>query len=378
MIMFGIIGVGQTELRQSLDLSDMFKWGQIWLNGLNAYEPKARELTTFDPDTHPEKGFLPQSYPPHAASLFTMLASFSFKNAELIMRILNIFCVGMIAFFSILLLKQAKIKELNAAKWFIPAFIMSCPFTSNVIWQGQTGLLVTAALIGSWYFAHCGKWILGGIFIAIASMKPHLSLLVIIWLLLDRQWRLLTVAAITALCLSLIPMLNGGVIAVFWDWYMVVTDSHFTIGANKIGSQQILTIQGVLYVAGIKGIPTLFPLGVILTGVLWWHRSKFLTSDTFGILLGMTILLGYSHIYDWVVLIPLIPIFWIHLHKSIDMKVIVAIGLMFIIFFPRRWIRYVFSDQLPDLLFFYRVPILLVITIWLLIMSLRHWRENQS
>jgi hypothetical protein len=88
-------------------------------------------------------------------------------------------------------------------------------------------------------------------------------------------------------------------------------------------------------------------------------------------LLGITLLFGHGRVYDWIVLAPLIALFWIHLHKSGNLKIIIAIILMFIMFFPRRLLSYTFPE-IPELLLHFRVPILLGITIWLLVMSLRH------
>jgi hypothetical protein len=152
-----------------------------------------------------------------------------------------------------------------------------------VLWQGQTGLVVTAALIGGWYFAYRNQWILGGILIAIASIKPHLSILVILWLLLDRQWRLLAVAAVTVLVFSLVPMVVSGPIDVFLDWYATV--KRYQITTSGLAAQ-LSTIQHILEISGIKGMPTLVPLGMIITGILWWYRSKFFLNDIFGMWIG--------------------------------------------------------------------------------------------
>ena len=373
MIMFGIIGVGQFNATKSHgDMGVMHKGGQIWLNGLSIYDSDA--WTIIDP-TRKKKS---SAYPPQAAPLFMLLGSFSFAVAKVIMIALNLFCVGVIAFFSLRLLKQAGVKDLEAAWWFIPAFLMCNPFTFNVLWQGQTTLIVTAALMGGWYFAYRNQWIFGGILIAIASIKPHFSILVILWLLLDRQWRLLAVAAVTVLVFSFVPMMVSGPIDVFLDWLMAVR-KYKDYGVNKLGSPQITTIQNMLYIGGLKGIPNLLPVGVILTGILWWYRSKFFTNDIFGILLGMMLLFGYGHVYDWILLAPLIAIFWIHLHKSENMmKIIVAIGLMFIIFFPRRLLTYTFPDQITGLLLLYRTPVLLGLVIWLLVMSLLKYKAERT
>ena len=169
MIMFGIIGVGQFNATKSHgDMNQMHRGGQLWLDGVSMYNPEAWMIFDHKRFRGKKVGL---NYPPQAASLFMLLGSFSFAVARIIMITLNIFCVGVIAFFSIRLLKQANVKNLEAAWWFIPALLMCNPYTFNVLWQGQTGLIVTAALMGGWYFAYRNQWILGGILIAIASIK---------------------------------------------------------------------------------------------------------------------------------------------------------------------------------------------------------------
>ncbi|MBE9562180.1 MAG: DUF2029 domain-containing protein [Proteobacteria bacterium] len=373
--MFGIIGIGQFNAQITHgDMTSLRIAGQLWSNGLNPYDFESfSKVNTVNTN-------IPFAYPPQSSPLFILLSSFSFVIAKAIMITINLFCVGIISFFSLRLIKQTGIKDLETSWWFIPIALVMCnPYTFNILWQGQMGLIVTAALIGGWYFAYRNQWIIGGILIAIASMKPNLSILIILWLMLDKQWRLLTVAAMTVLVFSIVPMIVSGPIDVFLDWYNAVKEYQAS-GFNRLGSSQIPTIQNMLYVAGFQNISTLLtsflPLGIILTTILWWYRSKFFNNDIFGILLGAGLLFGFGHVYDWIALAPLIAIFWIHLHKTENViEIIAAISLIFIIFFPRRVITYAFHGQIPDLLLLYRTPALLVIIIWLVIMSLLKYKN---
>lgn len=286
---------------------------------------------------------------------------------------INIACIGMITFFSLGLLKLAKVENLNTARWFIPALIMFSPFVSNVIWQGQTSLIVTAALVGSWYFYRTDRSILAGILLAIAGIKPHLALLIAIWFLLERQWKLLASATVAFLLLSWVPIIRVGPIEMWIDWLSTAM-RYQDMGVNRLGSIQIFGIQNLLYKSGVENIPSLFPLGILLAGILWKYRSRFAMHDKFGLLLSITALFGYLHAYDLVFLTPLIAVFWIHLcDKVINSRIIMAFLLMFLMFLPRRLFTYHFPEivSVSSLLLQYRTLLFLGITVWLFIMALQ-------
>jgi len=291
------------------------------------------------------------------------------------MTLLNVFSAGVLAFFCVRLVKRPKVKMLkvpgSSPWWFIPAIIISNPITINVLWLGQTTLIAVAALVSGWYYAYRDRWVLSGILIAISSIKPQLSLLVILWLLLERRWQLLAVAAATTLIFSLVPMAISGPIDVFFHWFASLGE-HKKVFSNVLGSGAVFSIQNLLYAAGIK-VPQLFPLAIVLTGLLWWYRSRLIIDDVVGILVAISLLFGLAHHYDLVALAPLVAAFWRHVHNRPG-AALVAIALMLAMLFPRA---YLMTFVHNELLLQYRVPLLLGATIWLLLMSFKRRAEFQ-
>jgi hypothetical protein len=356
-----------------MDTRIFYEWGQAWRQGLNAYDP---ELHLYS--KHLNKKIGPTAYPPHASLLFMFLASFPINVAMIIMTTLNVFCVGVIAFFSLLLLKQAKVK-LDAAMWFIPALVMGNPFVSGTIFIGQTLLIIGAALISGWYFAYRGRWVLGGILIAIASIKPQLTILVVFWLFLDKQWRLLTVAGITVLVGSIVPMVIVGPIDAFLQWLLSAIRYIEHPGVDHLGSTGVTGFQNVFYLLGVKGIPSFLPIGIVLTAVLWWYRAKFASiNDIFGVLVGITCLFSLAvELYQSVIIIPLIAIFWIHLHQSEWTKISIAIILMSSLYIPKVLLQHIFD---PSALFMVTYPVLIlsILVIWLVWLNVTSKVANDS
>ena len=370
LVVKGIIGVGLSQsMASNVDTKYLYVAGLSWLEGLNAYDPEVASRLGADVS---RGGFF---YPPQIAPLCLLLAAFPWAKAKVVMTLLNVFSAGVLAFFCVLLVKRPKVKMLkvpgSSPWWFIPAIVISNPLTINVLWLGQTTLIAAAALVSGWYYAYRDRWVLSGILIAISSIKPQLSLLVILWLLLERRWQLLAVAAGTTLIFSLVPMAISGPIEVFFHWFASLVQ-HKKVFSNVLGSGAVFSIQDILYAAGIQ-VPQLFPLGIILTGLLWWYRSRLIIDDVIGILLAISLLFGLAHHYDLVALAPMLAAFWRHVHNRPG-AALVAIALMLAMLFPRA---YLMTFVHNELLLQYRVPLLLGATIWLLVMSFKRRAEIQ-
>ena len=301
MIIVAIIGFSQ-----HFDTKYLYVAGLSWWKGLNAYEPDVASRLGANQSLG---SFF---YPPQIAPLCLLLSAFPWTQAKVVMTLFNIFSAGVLAFFSVLLVKQPQVKQLRvpgaSARWFIPAVVIANPFTLNIIVLGQTTLIVTTALVSGWYYAYRGRWVLSGILIAIATIKPQLSLLVILWLLLERRWRILAVAAMTTLIFCLVPMVITGPIDVFVHWFASL-GKHKDIFANVLGSPAVFSIQNLLYAAGIQ-VPQLLLLGIVITGLLWRYRSRLIIDDVIGLLMAISVLFGFAHHYDLIGLAPLMAGFW--------------------------------------------------------------------
>lgn len=352
---------------QHFDTKYLYVAGLAWWEGLNAYDPEVASRLGANQSAG---GFF---YPPQIAPLCLMLAAFPWTQAKVVMTLLNVICAGVLAFFCVLLVKQPKLKSLKVPGsglwWFIPAIVLGNPFTFQVIMLGQTTLVVTTALVSGWYYAYRDKWMLSGVLIAISTIKPQLSLLVILWLLLERRWRILAVAAVTTLIFCLVPMVITGPIDVFFHWFASLGE-HKNVFANVLGFPAVFSIQNLLYTAGIK-VPPLLPLGIVITGLLWRYRSRLIIDDVIGLLLAIAVLFGLAHHYDLIALAPLMASFWRYLHHR-PRATFIALTVMFVMCFPRNVLmKFIYSELLLQ----YRVLLVIGVTIWLGVMSVKRKAE---
>ncbi|MEQ9553868.1 MAG: glycosyltransferase family 87 protein [Coleofasciculus sp. G3-WIS-01] len=352
---------------QHFDTKYLYVAGLSWWKGLNAYDPDVASRLGANQSAG---SFF---YPPQIAPLCLLLGAFSWTQAKVMMTLLNVFCTGILAFFGVLLVKQPQVKQVrvpgSSAEWFIPAIVIANPFTLNIILLGQTTLIVAAALVSGWYYAYRKRWVLSGVLIAISTIKPQLSLLIILWLILERRWRLLAVAAMTTLIFCLVPMVITGPIDVFAHWFSSL-GKHKDIFANVLGSPAVFSIQNLLYTMGME-MPQLLFLGIVITGLVWRYRSRLIMDDVIGLLMAISVLFGFAHHYDLIALAPLMAAFWRHLSHR-PKATLVALTMMFIMFFPRN----VLMTFIPsELLLQYRVLLVIGVTIWLGVMSVKRKAE---
>lgn len=364
LVVVAIIG-----FNQHFDTKYLYVAGLSWWEGSNAYDPDVASRLGANQSLG---SFF---YPPQIAPLCLLLGAFPWTQAKVVMILINMVSSGVLAYFCVLLVKQPQVKRLkvtgSGSVWFIPAIVLANPFTLNIILLGQTTLIVAAALVSGWYYAYRNQWVLSGILIAISTIKPQLSLLVILWLLLERCWRLLAVAALTTLIFCLVPIVITGPIDVFVEWFASI-GKHKNVFANALGSPAVFSIQNLLYTASIQ-MPHLLPLGIVITGLLWRYRSRLIIDDVIGLLMAISLLFGFAHHYDLIALAPLMAAFWWHLHHH-SKATLVALALMLVMIFPRNVVM-TFIDN--ELLLQYRVLLVLAATIWLGVISIQRKAEIQ-
>jgi hypothetical protein len=162
---------------------------------------------------------------------------------------------------------------------------------------------------------------------AIATIKPQLSILVILWFILDRRWRILGVAAGTILLLCLIPAIVSGPFQLPLDWFSALA-VYKSQPPNSLGWIGQAGLQNAIYLLTGIALPNLFPLAIGITLVLWGLRSQLLLNDIFGVLPMLSLLFGYGHYYDVIVLSALVPLFWRHMRQQSPAKLL-TLSLLF-------------------------------------------------
>jgi hypothetical protein len=367
MVGFGALGVGHGGLADTnLDMRFLYLAGVRWWQGLSAYVPGT--LVSSNPWLAEAAAGYDFAYPPQSAPLCLLLGAWSPTGARVLMTALNVAAALALAAVSLRFAREGQPDQhagrTDAATWAIPAIVLGNPATAFVIWAGQTTLIVTLALMLGWYYARRDRWAIGGVLLAISTIKPQVSVLVIFWLLLERRWRVLAAIALAIVALSAVPLVISGPVTLTTDWLAAAW--RYRAGPyNLLGSRMVFGLGNVLYVAGID-VPLLLPAAFLIVGVLWYSLRGVPAADLLAILVGLALLFGFSHSYDIAALIPLVPAFWRHVHERAAASV-VALGLMLVVTLPNSLLE----SHVSPLFLHLRVVALCVAVGWLMAMSTR-------
>jgi hypothetical protein len=266
--------------------------------------------------------------------------------------------------------------HLNFERWLPPIIILGNPFTAHVLWMGQTTLLVTACLAGGWVALRQGRVFLSGILFALSTFKPQIALLVFLWLVLEKQWRVIALAAAFCLLFSSPAIIILGPINVLREWLIALSRyslSHY----NTLGFIHLFGLQNFLATLGLN-VPPMLPFGIAGTIALWWFRTRLTYLDVLPILVGLTLVFGFSHDYDLSALVLLIPAYSRHLNSR-HVQALVAATVMLLLFIPQRvfWPsnrpQIALSMGLYDaLLVQYRFVLVLILVVWIVVLALRN------
>jgi hypothetical protein len=199
---------------------------------------------------------------------------------------------------------------------------------------------------------------MAGICLGIASFKPQLCLLLGIWFLLERNWKILAVAFATATIMSAYPLvLYGGPVGMRAARYQGIQYSYTSLPFNQPGSIDIVGVESFFASFGLK-IPAIKIMAVILAVLLWVFRNRINREDVFAVLMGISFtFLGYSHAYDYVGLFPILTSLWLYCSNNRN-ALLTSSALVFLLFFPRR----VFiAGGLPFLIHWRTIVILMLV-----------------
>ena len=307
MVLLGAFGFGHGGWKSTnADMRFLYLAGLQWTKSHNAYQPSTIEID--DPSLIEAVDRYDYAYPPSSAPLCMLLASRTLPAAKWLMTLINIAAAIALAWCAALHLRP----QMNSSsvdcrlQCIVAALVMGSLPAAFVIWAGQTALLVAACLHAGWMLAQRQRWVAAGVLLALASIKPHLMALALIWLMLEGRWRAVLVAVVVAIARAAWPIFLLGPIDLLQSWLGAV--SRYSEGPyNQLGSRMVFGAQNMLWDFGLKA-PNLSGLALIGFGLLWKFRQRFSESETLALLIGVSLLFGFSHSYDLVLLAPLVPV----------------------------------------------------------------------
>jgi len=368
LILFGILGIGRGNSKLNFDGDVLYAAGRAWLRGLNAYNHDFLVQSTAgikDFDSLEGAGFF---YPPQSAALCMFAGLFDHSVAKFIWLGLNLLSIAAIIFMTVRTLNQHQNNSENhLGSWIMAAMIIGNPFTSHVVWMGQTSLMAFAATMAAWFFSQRQKFVWAGICLGIASFKPQLCLLLGIWFLLEGNWKILAVAFATVTITSAYPLvLYGGPIGMLAAWHQGIQNGYSSLYFNQAGSLDTVGMESIFGFFGLK-IPAIQIIAVILAVLLWVFRNRINREDTLGVLMGISFtFLGYTHVYDYVGLFPILTSLWLYCSNNRNAW-LSSIALVFLLFFPRR----IFIAAGLPFLIHWRTIVVLILVVRVVALSMK-------
>ncbi len=342
LVSLGLVGLGRDK-NFGFDYRVMHFGGRAWLKGRNPYDQKQLDQTYHEYIGRPVDQSLersidpPFSYPPHSAALFLPFSLLSLPIATYLWWGLNLVALAGVAAMTLVSLRRSPGGLSDPLGWSVPlGFIVGNPITANVFWQGQTSLIALAASMGGWFFSRRGNWLLAGVCLGLGCIKPQLCLFIVLWLLLERNWKALIVAALAVAAMSIYPMTVHGNIKMATDWLERLR-THGEFGANQPGFEHVVGVQSLLAAAGLPA-PPMEPVGIAAVVGLWFVRKRFMPDDLLGLLMGLTVSFVFVHDAEYVALIPLFTALWLHFRQ--DPRLGPELLFLVLLFnFPRRIVR---------------------------------------
>jgi hypothetical protein len=335
LVLFGILGVGRGEGVFANDMQHLFIAGELWERNLSPYNSAVfTELMG-------SKVNVVYPYPPNSSPLALALSFGSLAYAKVLIAALNLVALGCIVYFIIKAGVESTRNEgirLNADARVAYAFIaiailIGSPFTSHVIWMGQTTLLAAAPILLCWLIAERRRDLLAGFFLGLGALKPQLTSLCGLWFFLDRRWLMLSAAAVTVAAMSVWPIVSTGFGSTWPGWISAVGE-YQRVAFNLVEFRHVFGIRSLLVAVGLQ-VPSLSLLALLAVVVLYVYRAHYEVIWLPGVIFSISALLLYSHDYDLasvsVMGLPLL------LASRGNWPVRVAILLLLaVLFFPQR------------------------------------------
>jgi hypothetical protein len=376
LVLFGVFGVFRytSELSLRPDTRMFYVAGKMWMEGRNPYtyaEYMSSCVAMFGSDQYfvtevASTGF---AYMPTAFPFCALVALWQPMPAFYFMLALNLAAVGAAALYAFRLsavgVPEGPLRD--SLRYFVPALVIGSPFTTHIVFQGQTTMVVIAALVAGWYYTFVRpRPILAGVLFALCTMKPQVALFALAGLFLQRRWRAAIAAAITSLLFAAYPLSLAGRPVVFVRDWLAVAHAYTTLPTNVVGTPNIFGLQSLLVAAGIPA-PSLALLALPLLAGVWWFRDRIEPDELLAILVGSACLLLYMHDYDLAALAPIHGCLWKRAGR--DRRAMLGTAAFYaLLFAPQRGVRVLGAAHA---LLHWREVVLLVAVVWLFVAAIR-------
>lgn len=212
---------------------------------------------------------------------------------------------------------------------------------AHSVFEGQIVLPAAAAVMLSWHFLKKERWLVSGVFLGLATIKPQVSILYIVWLLLNMNTRVLATGGSTAVIMLIPAFISFGPVEAFTNWITSLS-GYKIVPANIPGSVHVVGLESFFAALNIANdIGWLIkPFSLIATVLIYVYRSKFshiLVVHMF-LVFALTFIYGHDTDYSSIILMWSFMSFLTLQYGKVH-HYIMALFLLLGFFFPQRILR---------------------------------------
>lgn len=308
-----------------IDAQWLYVSGKCWLAGGSPYDVDYFFATWQETlGKSPIDSFV---YPPHIAVLTVPLALFEWETARRIIDGLNVAALAacLVLIWRLIPAGAASVgnRERRCLCLGAACLLSSVP---AVLYIGQTSLIALVGLLGTLYFARKRQRIPAAICVFVACLKPHITLLALIYLIFQGAYRSILFGIGFVVLFSTVVLLQGPLHALP-KYATASADSHMSISFNApeaftgLGSLLVNTPFGSLLLWITVGSVAASAVGLI-------HRSRSSKAneeqsanyqsdksfqqavmvDGFCVAMALTGVFMPLHTYDFVIYMPILAV----------------------------------------------------------------------
>lgn len=249
-------------------------------------------------------GFAPFMYPPTFIPLIAPLAYFPYWLSWFLW--LGVTAVPYLA----------AMRRLLPSPWGWPVALAAPPAFYNVVY-GQTGF-ISGGLIALGLILLRRNPVWAGIFIGLASVKPHLGILLPLAFIAGGQWRAFAAAALTVIITMVVSVLAYG----DDPWFAFIGTFLFHMDGFAHGAYNYKPMTTVLATLSMAGAPSgvawasqyaTSAMMAALVAWVWWrgrNRPDLLGLQGAVLCLATPLALPMAYLYDLVLLVPAAAMAW--------------------------------------------------------------------
>lgn len=365
LVVFGILDVFRSA-PFGLDFFVFHKAAVIFLNGGNPWQEMAQAGDAF-------------AYPPHAASLLALYGFVPQSVALTLHTGVNILSILVIAYLlNLWFFNIREFSRINLAQGAGLALFIGNPFMAHIVFEGQIALPTAACVFLSWHYLKKQDglkkqdWILSGVFLGLATIKPQIVVLYIVWLLISLQIRVLAVGALTAFVMMIPAFIAFGPVDSFSFWFDSF-EFYNSVGANIPGSYHVVGFESLFAALGVPGTGLIFKsVSVLSVAIIFYWRKHIDDALLVQLFLVLSFTFIFGHDTGYAVIVGIFSMLLsLTMTRGFSWRLIPAVVVLLVFFFPQRFLR-----DIPLPILHHTRTLIIPIACWLVFHYMPHHEKH--